>query len=77
MGGAQPILERNTRNSCKIRDCSYEGKKLLEILDIDRMTILKWGSSDIGCETMDWIRLARDMIQWWALVKTVLNIGFP
>jgi hypothetical protein len=28
----------------------------------------------IGWEIMDWIRLAQDIDQWWALVDTVMNI---
>ena len=25
---------------------------------------------------MDWINLARDIVQWWAVVNTVLNLRF-
>jgi hypothetical protein len=26
---------------------------------------------------MDWIDLAQDRDQWWAVVKTVMNLGVP
>jgi hypothetical protein len=27
------------------------------------------------CYVMDYINLAQDIVQWWALVKTVVNLG--
>jgi hypothetical protein len=27
-----------------------------------------------GCECVDWVQLAEHMIQWWAAVKTVINL---
>jgi hypothetical protein len=29
---------------------------------------------EIGWEDVDWIHLAQDRDQWWALVKTVMNV---
>jgi hypothetical protein len=29
--------------------------------------------SEIGCGGMDWINLAQDMDQWWALLNKVIN----
>jgi hypothetical protein len=29
---------------------------------------------EIGWEGVDWIHLAQDMDQWWAVVKTVMNL---
>jgi hypothetical protein len=29
---------------------------------------------DIGCEVVDWIRLAQAMAQWRALVNAVMNL---
>jgi hypothetical protein len=31
----------------------------------------------IGWDVMDWINLAQDRDQWWALVNTVMNVRFP
>jgi hypothetical protein len=31
----------------------------------------------VGCEHVDWINLAQDRIEWWALVKTIMNLRFP
>jgi hypothetical protein len=39
--------------------------------DVDGMIILKWLTNGEG---VDWIDLAQDRVQWWALVKTVMNI---
>jgi hypothetical protein len=30
---------------------------------------------EMGCEGMDWIRMAQDREMWWALVNAVMNIG--
>jgi hypothetical protein len=32
---------------------------------------------EIGWEGVDWIHLAQDRDQWWALVNTVMNFGVP
>jgi hypothetical protein len=32
---------------------------------------------EIGCEGVDWIHLAQDRNQWWAVVNTVMNIWVP
>jgi hypothetical protein len=32
---------------------------------------------EIGCGDMDWIGLAKDRDQWWALVNTVMNLRVP
>jgi hypothetical protein len=29
----------------------------------------------MGCEFVDWIHLAQDMVQWRALVKTIMKGG--
>jgi hypothetical protein len=30
-----------------------------------------------GCEVVDWIHLAQDKDQWWAVVNTVMNLRVP
>jgi hypothetical protein len=32
---------------------------------------------EIGLECMDWIHLAQNRDQWWALVNMVINLCFP
>jgi hypothetical protein len=31
----------------------------------------------IGCEGVDWMHLAQDRGQWWAVVNTVMNLPVP
>jgi hypothetical protein len=40
-------------------------------LYIDRRIILKWNKIDLKGE--DWIHLAQDRDQWWALVKHAIE----
>jgi hypothetical protein len=32
---------------------------------------------EIGLEGVDWMHLAQDRDQWWAVVNTVMNLQFP
>jgi len=32
---------------------------------------------EVGCEGMDWIKLAQDKGGWWALVNAVMNLRVP
>jgi hypothetical protein len=32
---------------------------------------------EIGWEGVDWIHLAQDRDQWWAIVSTVMNLRIP
>jgi len=32
---------------------------------------------ETGCEGVDWIWLAQDKEQWWALMNIVMNLGVP
>jgi hypothetical protein len=32
---------------------------------------------EIGINGVNWIRLARDRVQWWSFVSTVMNFQFP
>jgi hypothetical protein len=38
---------------------------------------IKVDLGEIGWDDMDWIRLARDRDQWWALVNRVMNLPVP
>jgi hypothetical protein len=35
--------------------------------------IVRWIFKEIGSEDMNWVHLARDRVQWRALVNTVMN----
>jgi hypothetical protein len=37
--------------------------------------MLKTNLNEIGWGSMNWIQLAQDRDQWWALVNTVMNLG--
>jgi hypothetical protein len=47
-----------------------------EETDVGGKTILKW-ILETGWDGMDWIDLAQDRDQWWALVNTVINFRVP
>jgi hypothetical protein len=32
---------------------------------------------EIGIDEANWIRLAQDMVQWWAFAETVMNLRVP
>jgi hypothetical protein len=32
---------------------------------------------EIGINGANWIQLAQDRVQWWAFVKTVMNLRVP
>jgi hypothetical protein len=38
---------------------------------------IKMDLREIGWGGKDWINLAQDRDQWWALVSTVMNLRFP
>jgi hypothetical protein len=35
---------------------------------------IRMNLEEIGWEDVDWIQLAQDRDQWWALVNTVMNL---
>jgi hypothetical protein len=47
-----------------------------DLLDVDGKIILKWTSKKQD-GSVEWIYLARDIDQWWALVNTTLSLLFP
>jgi hypothetical protein len=38
---------------------------------------IKMDLREIGWCVMDWVDLAQDRDQWWALVNTILNLWVP
>jgi hypothetical protein len=39
-----------------------------------RWTDVRMDFREKGCESVDWIHLAQDMEQWWALLNMVMNL---
>jgi hypothetical protein len=37
---------------------------------------IKMDLGEIGIDGANWIQLAQDRVQWWASVKTVMNLRF-
>jgi hypothetical protein len=38
---------------------------------------IKMDIREIGCDGINWVDVAQDRDQWWALVNTVLNLRVP
>jgi hypothetical protein len=38
---------------------------------------IKMGLREIGIDGANWIRLAKDRVQWWAFENTVMNLRVP
>jgi hypothetical protein len=38
---------------------------------------IKMDLRETGIEEANWIRLAQDMVQWWAFVNMVMNLRVP
>jgi hypothetical protein len=62
------------RNSYKISIGKSEGKRLLGRPRCRLGNNSRIGPREIGCEGVDWINLAQDRDQWWALVSKVISM---
>ena len=38
---------------------------------------IKMDLREVGCDSGDWIALAENRDQWWAYVRTVMNLRVP
>jgi hypothetical protein len=61
---------RNTYISVR----KFEGKISLGSTKYRRKDNIKMNLKEIWCMEVDWIQLAQDVIQWHALVNTVMNL---
>jgi hypothetical protein len=61
-------------NAYRILVGKSEGKRLLERPRTRWVDNIKINLREIGWGGMDWIDLAKDRDQWWALVNTVMNL---
>jgi hypothetical protein len=62
-----------TRNSHKILVTKPEGMTIRHRLEHNIKIYLK----EIRFDHVDWIRLAQDRVEDWALVNTVMNLRLP
>jgi hypothetical protein len=46
------------------------GKRQLKDLDVGRRKNIRMYLGKIGCGGIDWINVAQDKCQWWALANT-------
>jgi hypothetical protein len=74
-GHVARIWER--RNAYRILVGNPEGKRPLGRLRRRWVDNIKMDFREIGWDGMDWIDLAQDRDQWWALVNTVMNLRIP
>jgi hypothetical protein len=54
-----------------------EGKRPLGRPRHKRKDDIKTNLREIGIDEANWIQLARDRVQWWAFVNTVMNLRVP
>jgi transposase len=54
-----------------------EGKRPLGRPRRRREDNIKMDLTEIGIDGRNWILLVQDRIQWWAFVKTVMNLLVP
>jgi hypothetical protein len=54
-----------------------EGKRPLERPRSRREDNIKLDLREIGIDGANWIRLAQEMVQWWAFVSTVMKLRVP
>jgi hypothetical protein len=43
----------------------------------DNKIIIKMDLQEVGCEVIDWVKLAQDRDRWRALVNTGINLRVP
>jgi hypothetical protein len=65
---------REERNVCKILMGNPEGKRPLGRTRHRWLDGIRMDLREIGWGCVDWIQLAQDRDQWWALVNKVMNL---
>jgi hypothetical protein len=65
------------RNAYRILVGKPERRKLLGRLRRRWVDNIKMYLREVGWDGMDWIHVAQDRNQWWALVNTVMNLRIP
>jgi hypothetical protein len=67
----------NMRNAYKVLVGKHKGKKLLGIPRRKREDNIRINIREIMSKGVDWIHLAQDRDQWWAVVNMVMNLWVP
>jgi len=65
------------RNSYKFSGGKHGGKRPLGRPKRRWKGNIRMDLREKGCEVVDWIHLAQDKDQWWAVVNTVMNLRVP
>jgi hypothetical protein len=65
------------RNYYRVLVGRPEGKSPLERHRRRWKDNIKMDVKEIEIDGANWIRLARDRVQWWAFVSTVVNLHVP
>jgi hypothetical protein len=60
------------RTKCWFKN--LKGRDCFENLGEDCRIIFKWVFKAVRCEDVDWIHLAKDEYQWWALVSMEITL---
>jgi hypothetical protein len=66
-----------TRNAYRILVGEPEGKRPLGRPRCRWVDNIKMDLREIGWDGVDWIELAQDIYQWWALMNMVMNLWVP
>jgi len=73
MGGARSAY--GGRGVYRVLVGRPEGKRPLRRLKRRLEDNIKMDVQEVGCESMDWIKLAQDKDRWRALVNAVITFG--
>jgi hypothetical protein len=65
------------RNAYRILVGKPEGKRPLGRPSRRWVDNIRMDLGEIGWDGLDWVDLAQDRDQWWALVNTVMNLRVP
>ena len=65
------------RGVCRVLVGKPEGKRPLGKPRHGWQDNIKMDLQEMGCGGMDWIKLAKDMDRWRALVNAVMNLRVP
>jgi hypothetical protein len=68
---------KEKKNAYRIFVGTPEGKRPLGRPRHGWMDNIKIDIRELGLDGVDWIDLAEDRDQWWALVNTIMNLWVP
>jgi hypothetical protein len=66
--------ELHASKNCDCKLLQFHDKMWRDHTGVDN---IKTDSKEIVCMGVDWIHLAQDMVECWALANTVMNLWFP